>query len=410
MLKSFTHTRVASYLGSASSAIVGSFTPLLLVIFGEEFSLTLAQTTLLISLNFAVQFCVDLICVKLADVIGYRAGVVAAHLFVTLGIGGLAVLPFAMPSFAGLIVSVVLYAIGGGLLEVFISPIVEACPSRHKAGDMSLLHSFFCWGTAFVVLCSTLFLLAFGQESWRILAAIWAVLPLGNAVYFLFVPLNRLVEQGQGMKVRELFSNKTFWLFVVVMMTAGASELSMSQWASTFAERGLGVTKAWGDLAGPFLFAVLMGLSRVLFSKLDGRMDMKKGMALSCLLCIAAYLIAALSPLPELALVGCGLCGFAVGIFWPGAISLASQSMARGGTAMFALLALAGDMGCTVGPALVGTLSDGLGGDLQTGLLIALVFPVLMLILLLLFRKKKESIPFREEEAGEGEHHENGPV
>ena len=369
MLKSFRHTKAACYTGYVTQAIVGNFLPLLFLIFRESFGVSFSQLTVLIAANFVIQLAVDLIAAKFVDKIGYRPCIAAAHVFAAAGIGGIGILPFLLPSpFAGLVVCVVLYAVGGGLIEVLVSPIVEACPAENKASQMSILHSFYCWGSAFVILVSALFLRAAGEYSWRILSYIWAAVPLLNAVYFCFVPIARLNEGGESATFGQLFRMKPFWLFVLLIMAAGAAELSMSQWASAFAESGLGVSKTVGDLAGPCLFAVLMGAARVLHAKLSAKLPLK-----AC---------------PALSLAGCALCGFSVGVMWPGTFSMAAEKIPSGGTALFGLLALAGDAGCTLGPSLVGYASDALGGDLKTGLLFAVAFPVLLVLALALYCPK----------------------
>lgn len=393
-LKSYCHTRAACYIGYITQAVVANFAPMLFIIFRESFGVSLTQVTALITVTFVVQLLVDLISAGFVDKIGYRPCIVAAHLFVAAGLVGLPLFPeWFGNAFAGLITAVVLYAIGGGLIEVLVSPIVEACPARNKAAQMSLLHSFYCWGTVLVVALTTLFLFAFGKQAWNIAAYLWAAVPLLNAVYFAFVPINALNGDGKGLPLKRLLGTGSFWLFALLILTAGASELAMSQWASAFAESGLGVSKAAGDLAGPCLFAALMGLSRILYAKFGERMNLRLCIMLSGLLCIGSYLLAALSPFPAPALVGCALCGFSVGIMWPGVFSMASERIPGGGTAMFALLALAGDAGCSIGPTTVGFLAGALGDDLQTGLLFAIAFPAISVLTLLFLGREKERRP-----------------
>lgn len=387
VLKSYTHTKTACYLGYVTQAVVNNFAPLLFLIFREQFGLSLAQVTALVTVNFGVQLFVDLVFAKLADKLGYRACLTAAHLFSAAGLVGMAAFPAVIPNaFAALVIAAVLYAMGGGMIEVLISPTVEACPSQNKASQMSFLHSFYCWGTALVVLISTGLIFLYGEGFWRILTLIWAVLPLCNGIYFLFVPIPSLTEEG-GLPLRRLLSDKSFWLFAALIALAGAAELSVSQWASTFAESGLNVSKAVGDLAGPCLFAVLMGLSRVLFSRFGKQLRLC--LILSGILCIVCYLLVCFSPMPVFSLIGCALCGFAVGLFWPGVFSSASEAIPNGGTAMFALLALAGDSGCLIGPTLVGLCAQAYGDSVSAGLAFALVFPVLFVFLLLLCTRKK---------------------
>ena len=382
---SYSHTIAASYLGYVTQAVVNNFAPLLFLTFQTQMSISLEQITLLTTVNFSVQLLVDFLSVKAADRIGYRVCIVAAHLFSAAGLAALAILPgLIQNAYAGLIAAVTLYAIGGGLIEVLVSPIVEACPTEKKEAAMSLLHSFYCWGHVAVVLLSSAFFQLAGIGNWRVMACIWALLPLGNAVYFALVPIRPVVEERRRMPVRSLFGQKLFWLFLLMMLCAGASEQGMSQWASAFAQSGLGVSKAMGDLAGPCAFAVLMGTSRALYGKYSDRMPLRAVMMASAVLCIACYATAAMSGNVLLALAGCALCGFSVGIFWPGTFSTAVPALPGGGTAMFALLALAGDLGCTTGPTVVGLAAGAAGGRLAAGLGVGMIFPVLMLLCILL--------------------------
>ena len=386
-------TFYACYLGYVSQAIVNNFVPLLFLTFQDTFSLSLSQITLLTTVNFGIQLLVDLLSAGFIDRIGYRASAILAHVLIGLGLIGLTILPncFSNP-YTGLLAAICLYAIGGGLTEVLISPIVEACPGEGKAAAMSLLHSFYCWGHVFVVLLSTAFFVLFGTQCWTWLALVWAILPLGNALLFTQVPIYSLVETGEpGMRISKLLRTRIFWVFMLLMLCAGASEQGMSQWASSFAEAGLGVSKSMGDLCGPMLFAILMGTSRALYGKYGERLPLELCMKLSAGLCIVSYLVVSLSAWPVLSLLGCGVCGFSVGILWPGSFSIASRSISRGGTLLFALLALGGDVGCSFGPTFVGTVSSMAQGDLHFGILTAVVFPAAMLAgcLLLTFALKR---------------------
>ena len=379
----------ACFAGYVVQAVVNNFVPLLFLTFQSQYGIPLSQVTLLITINFALQLAVDGVSVFFIDRIGYRAAAVIAHICAALGLVGLAFLPDLLPSpFAGLLLSVLLYALGGGLLEVIVSPIVESCPSDHKAQTMSILHSFYCWGSAGVIVISTLFLKIFGASSWKILAAIWALLPLANCFVFTKVPLAPLVaEGGTGMHIGQLFHSRVFWVIMLMMLCAGASEQAVSQWASTFAEKGLGVSKAVGDLAGPTVFALLMATSRLLYGKFGAKIDLNKAMMASALLCVVSYLLIGLTNSPVLGLVGVGLCGLAVGIFWPGTFSTAAASLRGGGTAMFALMALAGDLGCSGGPTLAGAIAGAFGDNLRLGILCAVAFPALMILGILLIRR-----------------------
>lgn len=379
----------ACFAGYVVQAVVNNFVPLLFLTFQSQYGIPLSQVTLLITINFALQLAVDGVSVFFIDRIGYRAAAVIAHICAALGLVGLAFLPDLLPSpFAGLLLSVLLYALGGGLLEVIVSPIVESCPSDHKAQTMSILHSFYCWGSAGVIVISTLFLKIFGASSWKILAAIWALLPLANCFVFTKVPLAPLVAEGEtGMHIGQLFRSRVFWVIMLMMLCAGASEQAVSQWASTFAEKGLGVSKAVGDLAGPTVFALLMATSRLLYGKFGAKIDLNKAMMASALLCVVSYLLIGLTNSPVLGLVGVGLCGLAVGIFWPGTFSTAAASLRGGGTAMFALMALAGDLGCSGGPTLAGAIAGAFGDNLRLGILCAMAFPALMILGILLIRR-----------------------
>ena len=330
--KQWRHTQYASYFGYITQAIVNNLAPLLFLIFQDVYGIPLEKITLLVTVNFCVQLLVDMVAARFVDKIGYRPCIVAAHLFAAAGLAGLGLLPRLLPDpFVGLLGAVFLYAIGGGLIEVLISPIVEACPTDNKASVMSLLHSFYCWGSVGVILLSTLFLQLFGKGSWTVLALLWALLPLANALWFTKVPIAHLTEEGEGLPLGKLLTNKLFWIFAALMFAAGACELSMSQWASAFAESGLGVSKTVGDLAGPCLFAVLMGCARVIYAKFGDRLNLLNTQMLSAGLCVVAYLLAALSPNPLLALLGCGLCGLSVGILWPGDHQRGLPQPAQGG-------------------------------------------------------------------------------
>ena len=382
MKNGYQKTIYACFIGYIVQAIVNNFVPLLFLTFQSTYGISLSRITMLVTINFGLQLLVDLASVSFVDRIGYRASMVIAHVFATAGLGLLAVLPELFPDpFVGLLAAVTLYAIGGGLLEVLVSPVVEACPSEHKEQTMSLLHSFYCWGHVGVVLISTVFFRVFGIGNWRVLACIWALVPLFNTFLFTRVPMASLIEEGEkGLSIRELAGMKLFWIFLLMMTCAGASEQAVSQWASTFAEKGLGISKTMGDLAGPMAFAVLMGSARAFYGKYGEKINLEKFMAGSCLLCFASYLGIALTKNPVFGLIGCAICGLSVGIMWPGTFSKAAASMPKGGTALFALMALAGDLGCSGGPTVVGMVSGCFGDDLKKGILAAALFPVLLLL------------------------------
>ena len=388
--KSYEHTIYASYVGYITQAIVNNLAPLLFLTFASTFDLSLAQITMITTINFMTQLLVDLICVKVVDKVGYRPSVIFAHVCAVLGLVGMAVLPDLFGNaYTGLIAAVILYAIGGGIIEVLISPIVEACPTKKKEAAMSLLHSFYCWGHVGVVLLSTVFFAVFGVDNWRILACLFALVPLCNIFYFKLVPIYPIVEEHEKLAFGELLKKRSFWLLIVMMVCAGASEQAMSQWASAFAEAGLKVSKTMGDLLGPCAFAVCMGLARAIYGKYSEQIPLKKMMVGSAVLCIVCYLVAVFGGHPVIGLIGCAVCGFSVGIFWPGTFSVAAWKLPGGGTAMYALMALAGDLGCSSGPTVVGMVADRMNGDLRSGILVAIAFPVVMLLCLAFVRQKR---------------------
>lgn len=378
----YRRTQNACFVGYIVQAIINNFAPLLFLTFQAQYGVPLSQITLLVTVNFALQLLVDLLAVKLVDRIGYRAAALWAHGLVAAGLVLLTVLPEIAPTpFWGLLGAVVVYALGGGLLEVIISPMMEACPTPNKEKAMSLLHSFYCWGHVAVVLLSTAFFTLAGIHRWKLLALFWALVPLGNLLVFLRAPIAPLLPEGeQGMGLKQLCGQRLFWALLVMMACAGASEQAVSQWASTLAEQGLGVSKTLGDLTGPMFFAVLMGLSRLCYGRYGDRIDLNRFMLGSAVLCVASYLLIGLTGQAWLGLVGCGLCGLSVGIMWPGTFSMAAQALRGGGTALFALLALAGDLGCSGGPTLVGLVSDALGGSLRLGILAGVCFPLLLMV------------------------------
>lgn len=391
MKYNYQRTIHACFVGYIVQAINNNFVPLLFLTFEKTYQIPISRITILIAFNFGVQLLVDFLSAGFVDKIGYRVSIIAAHVFSAAGLLALATLPDILPdAFSGLAIAVALYAIGGGLIEVLINPIMESCPTENKEKAMSRLHSFFCWGHVGVVLFSTLFFKLFGIENWRTLALVWMLIPVINSFVFLKAPIAPLIEEGErGMSIRELAQEKIFWILMVMMVCAGACEQAVAQWASTLAEKGLGVSKTVGDLAGPMAFAVLMGTARAFYGKFGDRIDLDKFMLGSGGLCVVAYLMISLVPSPVLSLLGCAVCGLSVGIMWPGTFSKASAGLKRGGTAMFALLALAGDVGCSGGPALVGSVAGMFSEDLKKGILAAVLFPVLLVASILMMKSGK---------------------
>ena len=391
MERKYYKTLYASYIGYATQAVVNNLAPLLFVIFQKEFDLTVMQIGFLVTFNFAVQIVTDLLAAKYVEYIGYKPCIIAAHLFAAVGLIGLGVFPTLLPNpYAGLLVAIAIYAVGGGLIEVLVSPIVEALPLDAKSSAMSLLHSFYCWGHVVVVVLSTVFFNTVGVANWRILPALWAIIPVLNIFLYASAPIKVLVEKEEALSIRKLFGMRLFWLFVVMMLCSGASEQAMSQWASYFAESGLKVSKTVGDILGPCMFAILMGTSRAFYGVKGEKIPLEKFITGSSILCVIGYLTVVFAPHPVISLIGCGICGLSVGIMWPGVFSLTPMYCPQSGTAMFALLALAGDFGCSFGPTVVGSVSNLFDGNLKPGLFAAIVFPVLLIVgIYFLTRRKK---------------------
>ncbi|MCQ2575804.1 MAG: MFS transporter [Treponema sp.] len=389
--KNYKKTLLACYLGFITQAIAANFAPLLFLKFHNDYGIPLGQIALIPTAFFFTQLVVDIFCAKFVDRIGYRVSIIASEAFSAAGLIALAFLPDLFPSpFIGIMIAVILYAVGSGLIEVLCSPIVEACPFENKEATMSLLHSFYCWGWVGVTLISTLLFTLLGINNWKFVACFWAIIPLYNIYNFATCPIEHLVEDGKGMSILDLFKTPLFWISVVLMICSGASEISMAQWASAFVESGIGFSKTFCDLAGPCLFAITMGISRVFYGKFGQKVNLVNFMIGSGILCLGCYILASLSHNPIVALLGCIFCGFSVGIMWPGTLSISSKKIPTGGTAMFALLAMAGDLGGSIGPSTVGFISQKAGDNLQQGLLFGGVFPVLLVVFLLLLKITKE--------------------
>ena len=394
-MPNYRKTKTACYLGFITQAIAANFAPLLFLKFHNDYGISLGNIALISTVYFFTQLLIDLVCAKFVDRIGYRIFIVVSEICSAAGLIGLAFLPDLLPdAFAGILISVTVYAMGCGLIEVLVSPIIEACPFENKEATMSLLHSFYCWGCVGTILVSTLFFALFGMDSWRWLAVIWALVPAFNIYNFATCPIVPIVEEGQGMGIRKLVKSPLFWVSIILMVCAGSSELSMAQWASAYAEAALGLSKSIGDLLGPCMFAVTMGISRIIYGKYGEKLNLSKFMLGSGALCVICYLMASLSANPVIGLIGCILCGFSVGIMWPGTISISSKKFPMGGTAMFALLAMAGDLGGSIGPAIVGRVTQYAGDDIRAGMGVGLVFPVVLIVMLIILSgasAKKES-------------------
>ena len=393
----YSHTLAACCLAYITQSVASTFLPLLFVRFGTEFGLDIGRLTVLVTVTFFTQIFVDAAAPVIVRKTGYRALTVAAAVFSLCGFAGLSFMADIIPgAFCGIFICTVLYAIGAGLIEVLITPIVDSCPTAKKAGSMAFVHSSFSAGCVMVVLVSTLFFSVFGIENWRVLALIFAAVPLAAAAGFMLVPIRTPEEVRERGSVKDMIKTPMFWIFGVVMVCAGASELSMSQWASAFAEAGLGVSKTMGDLLGPCAFAFLMFLGRIIYGKISDKVDIVKVMLACSALCVAAYITASFAKQPVVALLGCCVCGFAVGPMWPGTFSLCSKYMPNISSVIFAAYALFGDLGCTGGPAVVGLIS-GDSSNISKGLSIAVVFPVLLALCLIVVKiinrnNKKENL------------------
>ena len=387
----FNHTIYASYIAYIVQALVNNFTPLLFVTFSLTYGITLDKIGLIVSINFIFQLIVDFIAAKVVDKIGYRASMLSAHISAGFGFILLAFLPEIIDPYTAILISTLFTAMGGGLIEVTVSPVVEATPSTNaKEAAMSLLHSFYCWGQLFTILVSTLFFVLFGINNWRVMSLLWAILPLLNSIYCIFIPIRQLTEKGKALSVKKLFSNKHFWMFLFIMVCAGSTELTVAQWASALAEKNLHVSKTVGDLLGPCMFALFMGIVRALYAKISSKIVIENALLLSGIIGVIGYLMIALFENPVISLAGCAMCGVASALLWPGTLSLSAKTIYGGGTAMFAFLALGGDLGCSIGPGIAGWVSEIWGGNLQIGILSGIIFPIGIILGSLLYKKIKE--------------------
>ena len=382
-----------SAAGFGKQAIVNNLAPLLFVIFQKEFQISVGQIGFLVTFNFLIQILTDYVSAKFADRIGYKTCIIAAHVFSGIGLFGLGIFPGLFPSpNAGLLTAIAIYAVGGGLIEVLVTPILEAIPTKLSGANIPLLHAAYPCTHAIVVVLTTLYLHFFGSENWKFLTVFWAMVPFFNMFLYAISPVNMLNEKTESIPVKKLFSMKLFWLLVVLMICSGASEHSMVQWVSYFAEKGLKVSKSLGDLIGPCMFAVLMGAVRVIYGMKGDKFPIRKALVICGILCLASYLTAVFAPHPIISLIGCGFCGISVALMWPGVTTIAAETCPQGGTAMFAYLALAGDLGCSAGPSVVGWVSEFMGGNLKPGLFAAIIFPVGLLIGIRALKTKNTSV------------------
>lgn len=388
MLKSYKSTKIACFIGFVVQAIINNFLPLLFIIFNTQYNLNYEQLGRLLFINFFVQLIVDALTPALVKRIGYRGAAIACHGLAFAGLCLLGILPLIFPThiYACLVASIIIYASGSGIIEVCISPMVELLPGDKKGADMAFTHSFYCWGQAFTVLVSTMLIFIMGQNNWQFIPIIWAIIPLLNMLNFMRVPVIEQPDDPISKTANTLFKNRDFWIFAIIMICAGASEITMAEWASLFAQQALNVNKTVGDLLGPCAFAVCMGSGRVIFGLLDGKFNPKWALIINNILCAFCYVGVAVIGIPVLSLIACALCGFSVSLSWPGTYSMAARHFPTGGTLMFSILALCGDFGCSIGPWLMGIVAD--NSSLETGFLVCAVFPVIMVLTAPLLRKE----------------------
>lgn len=393
---SYKRTKLSCYTGYFVQAIINNLPPLLFIVFHEQFGIGLKRLSALITVNFVSQIAVDLFAIKFSDKIGYKILSVLSQSVTTVGLILLAFLPNSINPFTGIMIAIILNAIGSGLMEVIISPIVEAIPGDKKTSQMAFLHSFYCWGQVFVVLVTTLLIKFLGKENWHFIPLLWAILPAVNTISFISCPMPPNLASEKRTPVGKLFFKKQFILMLLLMLCAGASELGMSQWSSYFAETGLHVTKQTGDILGPCMFAVLMGVGRVLFGIFGEKLNIKTALSVSAILCGVSYIAVSLSDNQYISLIFCAFTGICISMMWPGTFSLAARKFPDGGNSMFGILALTGDMGCTLGPWVVSFAAlNFCDGNLKGGLGFGALFPIIMIISLILItgnKSKKEAV------------------
>lgn len=385
-------TITACLTGFVVQAIVINYSPLLFLTFENELGISMAKISLLISISFITQLLMDLTASRLPHLFSKRVTIVMGQVCAALGLMGIALLPSVLPPYVGLIIGTTVASVGGGIIEVTGNPVIESCNIKNKHAILTFMHSCYCWGVVLTVLLSTVFFYLLGTEHWRLLTCLWAAIPACNAVLFAIAPLGEITAApDRSKRKRSAFRTFTFWALIVLMLCAGAAEQVMAQWASSFAEMGLGVDKTMGDILGPCAFALLMGLARLLYAKFSTKIDLSKCMIATSVLCIVGYLLSAFSPFPALSLVGCAVCGFSVGLMWPGTLCIATEEIPDGGVKMFALLALAGDAGCAIGPSAAGWIAGALGDDLKIAFALSAVFPLLIIVFaaLLMLRDKR---------------------
>lgn len=393
-------TTISCFVGIFAQAVIINLAALLFMPLMRLHGLTYVQLGTLVAVNFSVQVGSDLVFSGLIDRIGFRRLVLPACLVGSLGLFLFALAPVLLPGrvFAGLLAATAVYSAAGGLLEVLLSPIVNAIPNEEKGAAMSLLHSFYAWGQMATIILTTLFLFLVGERHWQWMVGFWALLPLANFLLFLKAPFPPSVPEEHRLNMGDLIL-KPFCLLAFAAIFFGASaEVLMNQWTSAFMERALLLPKLTGDLFGMCGFALMLGLGRAWHGKYGARFDISKALVAMSALAVLCYLVVALAPGSWPGLLACMVCGFATSLLWPGTLIVASERYPLAGAWMFALLAAAGDVGAGLGPWFTGWVVDhaidtaaalrleqwlGIGGEqaaLRLGILAGTIAPLLALL------------------------------
>lgn len=389
MRSKFLGTKLACYVGYVVQAVINNFLPILFIALQDVYGLGYERLARLIIFNFASQIAVDFSAPKIVALFGYRKSAALSQAMAALGLVSMGILPRIMSNtYLAIIISIIIYAIGSGMMEVIISPIIEMLPTKNKSGNMAFLHSFYCWGQAFTIIVTTLLVTVFGYKGWANIPLIWAVIPFLNTFSFFKVPVIEPKGEEKGDSFKSLASSKRFIIYMVMMFCGGACEIAMAEWASLFAQQALGISKVIGDLAGPCAFALFMGTGRVLYGWISKKVDFRKTVIVMSLLCFICYLTVAFCKIPAFSLIACAACGFSVSLFWPGVLSEGAKDFKRGGSVMYGVFALCGDTGCSAGPWIIGIIADRLG--LNFGFSVAAIFPVIMIIATVLLIKNND--------------------
>ena len=404
-MQSYKSTIAACYIGSFVQAIIVNTTPILFIPLREQFGLTFQQMGLLVLINFISQVGCDILFSNAIDKYGFRRFVVAAHGLAVVGLVLFAASPllFDRP-FAGFVTATIIFSGSGGLLELLLSPIVNAIPTDEKAGAMSVLHSFYSWGQAAVILLTTVLLFVFGRAWWQWIILIWTLVPLFNFFFLMRVPFAPNVPEEQRQGMDKILLKPFFIAALATILCGAAAELCISQWASAYLEEAMRLPKVVGDVGGVCLFAVMMGVGRLFYGMYGKKINVSLMMLIGTVGAAACYITVALSGTAVLSLLACGLCGLCVSLLWPGTLVVASEHYPLAGAWMFAILA-AGDIGASAGPWLMGVvaeqahrlpflsglLTQGMSPDqlgLRAAMLVSALFPIIAFFCLRWMRKR----------------------